>query len=291
MYKALIKSTKIITLLLAFMIHFGASAQHYKIHSVTKGVTVRSGSKTVTATTGMTLTAADQLLIPKGGKVEILNQLDKRIYSSVQPGQISVTKLLIDARRSHDDKAGTIGDKTRFMRQQASSGRRVYVEKGMVSRSLGIYDPDGKDIQMEPSEMARLIVRGIRESAFSTLPDSVSLDAETLEGGGACVRIGNSLFHPIYVNMLTLYTDDGTHVEISQLGQPGGSYVLLPSQSITREQTRTVDNGHGSLLVITPCQYDLDAVIGEINKQLSEPENGTAGSDEQLPVYIVPLKL
>ncbi|MDE6391827.1 MAG: hypothetical protein K2L59_00970 [Muribaculaceae bacterium] len=129
---------RILTLLLSVVITSASYAQHYSIHSATKGVTIESAGRTVTATEGMSLNATDCLNIPENGKAEVFNSLDKRIYSSIRPGKISVTKLIIEARQSATDKLAGIGDKIKLGRSQTPSGKRVYVEKGMVRRTLGV---------------------------------------------------------------------------------------------------------------------------------------------------------
>ena len=127
---------RILTLIITIIAAAALYAQHYTLHSATKGVTVESGGRTVAATEGMPLKATDCLNIPEGGHAEILNSLDKRIYSSVRPGKVSVTKLLIEARQSATDKLATVSNKIKLKRNSTAPGKRVYVEKGMVSRTL-----------------------------------------------------------------------------------------------------------------------------------------------------------
>lgn len=122
--------------LMISMLSLTAWAQNYTIHKVSAGVTLESGGKTVAAETGMTLRAVDCFNIPEGGVVEVLNSSDKRIYRSVRPGKVSVSRLLIEARESATDKIATLSTKTKIGARHASSGKRVYNEKGMVNRSI-----------------------------------------------------------------------------------------------------------------------------------------------------------
>jgi len=115
-----------------------AIAQHYTLHSATKGVIVNAGGKSVAAAKGMQLKSTDYLVIPEGGSAEILNSLDKRIYTSVRPGKVSVTKLIIEARQSAADKLATVGGKINIGRKGSVSGKRVYEEKGMVIRAISV---------------------------------------------------------------------------------------------------------------------------------------------------------
>jgi len=127
-----------LTIILMAALALSAIAQHYTLHSATKGVTVNSGGKSVAATKGMQLKSTDYLIIPEGGTAEILNSVDKRIYKSVRPGKVSVTKLIIEARQSAADKLATVSGKINIGRERRLSGKRVYDEKGMVIRAVSV---------------------------------------------------------------------------------------------------------------------------------------------------------
>ena len=114
------------------------ASAHYTLHSVSGDVKVESGGKTVAAAKGMTVKAIDYIIIPKGGKVEILNDLDKRIYTSITPGRISVTRLMIDARGAASANAKNVASRMNLGRKSTNDSKNVYVEKGMVRRSLAV---------------------------------------------------------------------------------------------------------------------------------------------------------
>ncbi|MDE7402736.1 MAG: hypothetical protein K2M87_04925, partial [Muribaculaceae bacterium] len=103
--------------------------------STTASVKVISGSKTIEAVKGMQLKAADSLVIPEGGVVEIYNDFDKRVYKSLRPGKISVTKLLIEARQVAADNSKNVSGRLNLGKNGSGSGRQAYVEKGMVTRN------------------------------------------------------------------------------------------------------------------------------------------------------------
>lgn len=138
----------ILTLILLAVVNMG-HAQRYTLHSATKGVSVLSGGKSVNATVGMELSATDQLVIPDGGTAEVLNAVDKRIYKSVRPGKVTVTRLMIEARQSATDKLAAIGDKIDVGRKGGDKRKRVYGEKGMVNRSILVA---GEGIEETPQE-------------------------------------------------------------------------------------------------------------------------------------------
>lgn len=125
-----------LTIIITMALALSAIAQHYTLHNATKGVTVNSGGKSVAATKGMQLKSTDYLIIPEGGTAEVLNSIDKRIYTSVRPGKVSVTKLIIEARQSAADKLATVGGKINIGRERTHSGKRLYGEKGMVIRAI-----------------------------------------------------------------------------------------------------------------------------------------------------------
>lgn len=122
-----------------------AAAQHYKLHAATNGVKVEINRKIVAATVGMTLKATDNLIIPAGGEASVYNTLDKRIYTSVRPGKLSVTKLMIEARDEATDKLSGLAEKINIGRKGGNSGKRVHDEKGMVNRQCEVYDPQAAD--------------------------------------------------------------------------------------------------------------------------------------------------
>lgn len=127
------------------------SAQRYTLHSATKGVSVLSGGKTIAATVGMELKATDEFVIPEGGVAEVRNATDNRIYRSVRPGKVTVTRLMIEARQSATDKLSALGDKIDVGRKGGDKRKRVYGEKGMVNRSILVA---GEGIEETPQEEA-----------------------------------------------------------------------------------------------------------------------------------------
>lgn len=263
---------------------FAVSAQHYTVHRSTQGVTAQCGGKTTAVTKGMSLKASDILNIPEGGSVEILNAIDKRIYRSIRSGSISVTKLLVEARHSATDNLGNLTDHVRFGKSSSGSGKHVYQEKGMVNRSLGVYDPQGGNVEMDPATLAAIIADGIARPENDVFPEGLDVKTSANVPEGAWLSMVNSLDYPVYFNILTI-SGNPSQVEISPLGQPGGTYVLLKSQSIARAQQTPLPADQKSILVVTPCQFELDTVIDEINRILAAGDK-TCATQSQYPVYI-----
>lgn len=262
---------------------------HYSIHSVSQGVTVESGSKTSPAKKGMELKASDYLVIPEGAEVEIYNDLDKNIYKSLKSGKISVTRLMIDAKKEASDNRKNVGNRLRLAKNQdEAAGEKIYVEKGMVRRSLAVFDPDA-ELQIDAKTLGGLIADYFISNDTTGL-NGVDIVAKTgdINPQGAFFRIENTLEFPVYFNVLKINmkpNDENRNVEISKLGQPDGSYVLLPGQAVTRESFTSIPQDEKHLLVVTHFRYDLDEVIDETDKAL---KNST--SDKFYPSFPLIIK-
>lgn len=269
------------------MIVFAANA-HYTIHSVTGPVKVESGGNPVPAAKGMALKATDELIIPQGARVEVYNDLDKRIYESTRAGKTTVTKLMIEARNIASNNRTTVSSQLRFGKKHDNPDSRVYVEKGMVRRSLAAFDPDGDNLQMDAATLGRYlaaIIAGSHDIGSEPLPVQISHGPTPQQG--LAVRVENTLDFPIYFNIIKVSGDSSKEASISQLGQPDGSYVLLPCQSISREHLAPLPRDERHFLVMTHCQYDLDKVTDETNRALAAPDS--AAPPGTLPVYVLEL--
>lgn len=277
----------LLILLLATVLPLSA---HYSLHSVSDGVMVESAGKRSAAQKGMTVKPSDHLIIPKGGKVEIYNDLDKRIYTSVSDGTISVTRLLIDARSAASDNRGNVTSRLRFGKKSSSSDRRLYVEKGMVKRSLGVYDPEGEKIVADPGVIARFIASRL-DGGSGQLCDSMPASTvhKKLPDGGISFDVRNTLGFPVYFNIVKINPkNEKRTVSISEVGQPTGIYVLLPDQTLGRGHYHSLPEDEIHLMVMTHCQFDIDEMIEELEKALKNPAPAPSDSDS-LPVYLMRL--
>ena len=273
------------TVLLLIAIVFAAHA-HYSIHAVSGDVKVESGGKTVAATKGMSVKATDYLIISAGGKVDILNDLDKRIYSSIKSGKISVTRLMIDAKGVSSDNGANVASRMQLGRKQQKGDSKVYVEKGMVRRSLALYDPEGDNLSLDAVTLGKYLASKIKDGEdIKNYEAPVRITSGKLEKGGMGFRVENTLEFPVYFNVIKITGGATPEVEISQLGQPAGSYIILPQQALGREHYPKVDESERHILVLTNCQYDIDEVIEEIGKSL-ESGSTESGDRSDLPVFI-----
>lgn len=266
---------QIITFITALLV-MSTSYGHYSIHSSTSGVMLESGGKSSEAKKGMEVKANDFLVIPDGGEVEIYNDLDKNIYKSINSGKISVTRLMIDAKKTASDNSKNVASRLRLAKGKASEeeGERIYVEKGMVRRSLAVFDPSAQNIQVDSKTLGQIIARYLNRKDTTGFNDvAVDVTNGTVDSTGVFFKVVNNLEFPVYFNVLKIdYTPEGDNrkVEISMLGQPDGSYVLLPGQAITRESLSSLPEDETHLLVVTHFRYDLDEVVDETGMALNE---------------------
>ena len=276
---------RLLSVLLMILSSVAASA-HYTVHNVVGNVTVESGGKSSALTKGMTLKPTDQIVIPSGGKVEILNTVDKRIYSSIKTGKTSVRRLLIDARGVASDNSANVASRMQLGRKEPKGDQKVYVEKGMVRRSLAVYDPEGDGMELDAATLGACLAGLIKEGKLVSADESpVTLTSERLRDGGLGFKVENTLSFPVYFNIIRL-KGDGV-LEISPLGQPAGSYVLLPRQTMSREHFPAIRQEEKHLIIMANCQYDIDRVIEEAQKAL---QNGTASDRAgDLPVFVTTL--
>lgn len=271
-----------------------SASAHYSIHSATSGVMVENGSGSNPAKNGLEIKANDYLIIPTGGEVEIYNDLDKNIYKSVSTGKISVTKLMIEAKKQASDNNKNVASRLRLSKSQASEpeGEKIYVEKGMVRRSLAVFDPEAEHVQVNSKSLGQLIAKYLKdnpETGFNGVDVMVSKGDS--DDSAVYFKIVNSLDFPVYFNVLKFDATpegDNRKVEISNMGQPDGSYVLLPGQALTRESIYPLPEDEKHLLVVTHFRYDLDEVVDETANALNNGNEGNIG-EPQFPLLITKL--
>ena len=284
----MLRSRLILLFLTVSILHAMA---HYTVHSTTPGVRIESGSQSVEAQKGSVIKANDFIIIPEGGEVEVYNDLDKNIYRSTKPGKISVTRLMIDAKKTASDNSKNVAARLRLAKGKDSEpeGERIYVEKGMVRRSLAIYDPDAEHLQIDSKTLGKQIA-GYMRSPESTGYKGVDVGITNgpIDSSGVFFRVVNTLEFPVYFNVLKIKNRndaENRRVEISPLGQPDGSYVLLPGQAITRESISALPEDEIHLVVVTHIRYDLDEVIDETGNALSEADMDNS-TENNFPLLI-----
>ena len=257
---------------------------NYTLYSFTGNITITQAGKQVTPEKGMKVNASDQIDIPQGAKVEIYNSATKEIFSSSVAGKNSVMGIMLDARKQASKTAGAINDRMRFSAGGGNPDTRLYTE-GLVKRSMQVYDPGAESLVVEPRALALHIANALlapQTLESSAIPTPVAHCH--LDGGGMQFRVENVLGFPVYLNVVKIRETSLGSVEISELGQPMGSYVVLPGQAIAREHFAGLDPAESHILVITHCRFDIDELIEHINTIFSENDNEQP--DSNLPVYL-----
>lgn len=262
-----------------------AAFAHYSIYSLNGHVQVKHAGKIGEAAVGQELGAADLILIGEGESVEILDSRDSKIYKADKPGEYTPTQVMLAARRQASSNSGAINSKLRMGKSNKPQSM-VYIEKGKVTRSLTVFDPASENIQVDPQKLGEFIgstIRCYNNGMHEPFPIEVRHDS--IEGSGLRFEMRNTMEHPVYFNVLKIDTLHPDSVEISEIGQPVGCYVVLPGQYIMRAQPDGLGNNERHFIVMTHYYFDLDEVIDAVREAMRRPEP-TADGEAEYPVYL-----
>lgn len=114
----------------------------YVVHSVTGNVTLVADGKSIPLKKGMKVNPSDIIEISDKAEVEILNELDSKIYTSINTGKLSVMRIMLDAKQKASDNSANVGDFLTMGKSTAQTDGRIYVEKGMVKRKISFFQED-----------------------------------------------------------------------------------------------------------------------------------------------------
>ncbi len=276
----------ILTMVLAAISMLCSTAQSlYSIHSTTSGVKIKTNDTEKPAVAGAPLFGLDELYIPTGGKVEVLHRANNKIYSSTRTGYISVFDLVKAANDEAEGHLANVSRRISFGKNSKNEGT-TYITEGGVRRSIAVYDPNGKNIAMDIPLLSAHIASYIRSTdniSFSdTVPVKFTTSRDTL-GVSLAFNIENTLDYPFYFNILRVNMSDISDIEISKLGQPMGCYVIQPGQTMSRTDTSDIDSNERHIVLMTPCQFDLDLLIEELKKAVA---SANSLETKNLPVYV-----
>lgn len=249
----------------------------YSVHSVSGSVTLQRAGKSQPLTKGTEVGGVDNIVLANGATVEILNSADNKVYRCDKPGKYTPMKIMMEARRSSDNKFSTIARNTRFNTDSKKAGT-VYEEGCLVTRALGTYDPEGATMQVDASQLALSMANMLTGNASDTIPTPFSHGVPQT-GTGLEFSIDNSFDYPLYVNVVKCSTSSeaSKKVEISELGQPVGCYILLPGQTLMRRHSKELDEAEKHLLIMTRGYFDIDEVIEKastVDRQSDGPVPG-----------------
>lgn len=276
---------KRLILLLAILVAAVSLRANYTIYSFSGKVTVTQAGKQTAAEKGMKVNASDQIEIGQGAKVEIYNAATKEIFTSSTAGRNSVMGIMLDARKQASKTTGAINDRMRFSAAGGNPDTRLYTE-GLVKRSMQTYDPGAESLVVEPRALALHIAGALRnpQTLDTNAESPIPLTHNHKDGGGLRFRVENTRSFPIYINIIKVSETALGNIEISELGQPMGSYVVLPGQAISREHFAGLDMAESHILVLTNCRFDIDELIEQVNMIFAD--NVTDSPDANLPVFL-----
>lgn len=260
----------------------------YVVHDVSGPVKIASGGKTQAAGKGMAVKGSDNVILADGGEIQILHKPMRKIYVWNTPGTISVSSLMINARNLAADNSEAFNKFTTFSKRDKSEGQAVYSTVGRTTRSMAKFDPDARDMQVDAGTLAALVSPRLLESGFAAGECPVSFTSETDSRlGGASFTMANTLSYPVYFNILKVNTSGSApKVEISELGQPAGNYVVRPGQTLMRGQQSGLAAGERHVVVMTQCFFDIDRLLEAIDARLAGDMKEPAEGAEQMPVFV-----
>lgn len=257
----------------------------YTVKAVAGDVKLKQGGHLVAAAPGMEIKAADLIVVGHDASLDILDSLDSKIYTTSTPGQSTVTRIVFDAKKAARSNSDAVNGNLRMGRSSQGQGI-VYVEKGKVTRALSVYDPTAREVRVDVDKLANRVYAMMLDSLHGTAeaPSGIDIRYERTEGGGLRFLVGNNLTFPIYFNVFKITDGKTERVEISELGQPVGSYALQPAQIIVREQLSGCDPSESQVLIMTNYYFDIDELIARLNALTSAGDRPVAEAD--FPLYI-----
>lgn len=277
---------KKLLLLLLIMATAATCMAKYVVHSVSGSVTLQRAGKTQPLAKGTELGGVDNLVLAQGAAVEILNTADNKVYRCDKAGKFTAMKIMMNARRSSDNKFSSIASTTRF----GSGGKKagtVYEEGCLVTRALGSYDPEGATTQVDASQLAISMANMLNGNLNDSIPTPLT-HGTSAKGEGLEFCIDNTFEYPLYVNVVKFgkAENNARSVKISELGQPVGCYILLPGQSLMRRHSMPLDSTEEHLLILTRGYFDIDEVIEKASAMSGTPDQPMLGAGH---IYITKL--
>ena len=275
---------RLITTTLVVIIGALSALSAYRIHSVKGNVTVISGGKSVSAVKGSKILPSDKVHIPEGAVLEVINDINNTIYTSTATGDMTLTRLMLDSKAKASDNASAINSRLNFKgRSQGDKSNKVYAERGMVKRSLASFDPEASTMMVDAAALARRII-SIIGTENAHCDSTLSLKSAPY-GENASFTLCNTLDSPVYFNIIRI--SDGNKATISPLGQPSGSYILLPGQSMARADRSPVPEDQNDIIVATHYNYDIDELLEALSASLcAAGDNSSEQPDLHLPAFV-----
>ena len=264
---------------------FASASAQFSVFSVEGDVRVKHAGVVVAASKGMKVNVTDVFYIKPGDVIEILDSRDSKIYKADMPGDLTVTGIMVAAKKQAKEHSSAVNNNLRIGKTD-NRQTTVYIEKGKVTRALDVFDPTSENLQVDPAKLGKYIGEAFRDHRAELLLDTfpVEVIGDTIGTDGRSFELVNTLGFPVYFNVLKIDPDSENGVEISELGQPVGCYVVLPGQRLMREQPDGLVAGGLHMVMVTHYYFEVDEVIESIRHALRDSD--PAESEDEYPVFI-----
>lgn len=273
----------ILSLILTF---FTPAFAQYEVNDFKGNVTLEKNGTSTPISKKMKLVGKDILNIPEDGFVEILNTASGKLFLSTTHGKFATTTIMMDARAKASDNSAAINGNIRGI-TGTKKKQKVYNQTGMVTRSLITLDPAVAAMNITSENLCQCLVNAIRTNDFASRPTMpVSLTGETTPEGGMEISMTSVYDYPVYFNILKI-KPDGARVEVSELGQPIGNYMLGAKQTISRGQPVPLEEGCRHIVIMTPVPFNLNGLLKDLEEMMGRTTVDVPPAD--LPVYICEL--
>lgn len=267
-------------ILLVYLISALTVSAALKVYNVSGKVSIIRNGKFSPLAKGVQLRADDKLDLGSGASLDVINENNGVIYSSTERGLMNVSELMLKASKRSADNTGSVNSQIRYTKSpRKNSGSRVYVETGMVKRSFGDNDIAGQDMWIDTELLGAYLKNLLRGGTYPDnlpIPVSAVCDNGNLKG----YRLDNILDIPLYFNVISVEKEG--MVTLSVIGDPSGCYVLLPQQSISRENFKSI-SGTDEIIIVSNYRFDMERLLEILN---NVNEGQTTESDMELPVYV-----
>lgn len=271
-------------LLLCFCVTASAAAPRYIIFGVGKNVQIKRNGVTLVPEKGMEVRTSDFVILGKDGFIEILNSASSTVFKCDHEGEYTVTGIILNAEKANTAGAvANVLEKTRFFGEKGKSSE-VYIETGVVKRSMASYDSEGGNIQIDPKSLSYHVIDFLRRNKLlDEQPFPIEIEHSSTDGG-LRFYLTNTMEFPVYFNIIKIVDPISEQIEISELGQPAGCYVLLPGQGLSREQFSGINPKESHILIMTHCHFNIDDLMDGIDEV--KEEHGPVIPDSDLSAYI-----
>lgn len=232
----------------------------YTVHDVKGNVMLVSNGKNVPLKKGMSLSPSDMIEIPQNASLEIFNDLDSEVYTSVKSGRNSVMRIMLDAKQKASDNSASVNDQLSLGNKGGGDTPRIYVEKGMVKRAINNFTTENLsndgDASILASRLYKVIDRvpGMVGIAFVSKTDTLT--------------INNGVRYPM-MSVSKLHQALAVADALSKRGETLDTTLYIPVTDLDKNTWSPMLKKYG--------KEDFQISVGELlNYSLSESDNNAS---------------